>query len=122
MGALLQKHFGTAVQTWGAEKSTLAHTLATFRQASVVVGVHGGAFSNLLFCGEGTRVLELMPKDHPKMLYYHLSTALEFEYHLLLVKGTFFTKVEADIAELHTALSSLTTAETTSRGDGGPGG
>ena len=67
-------------------------------------------------------VLELMPKDHPKMFYYHLSTALEFEYHLLLVKGTFFTKVEADIAELHTALSSLTTAETTSRGDDGPGG
>jgi hypothetical protein len=104
---LLRKNFGNNVVTFIAEKSTLASTLSVFSHASVMVGVHGGAFSNLIFCGEGTKVLELMPEDHPKMFYYHLSTALKLDYHLMLVKGTFFDKVETDLVTLQTALGSL---------------
>jgi capsular polysaccharide biosynthesis protein len=104
---LLRKNFGDNVVTFIAEKSTLAATLSVFSHAAVIVGVHGGAFSNLIFCGEGTKVLELMPEDHPKMFYYHLSTALVLEYHLMLVKGNFFEKVEVDLTTLQTALATL---------------
>lgn len=43
-------------------------------EAAFVVGVHGAALTNLVFCRPGTRVLELLPSDnayHHNAFYYY---------------------------------------------------
>jgi hypothetical protein len=53
-------------------------------EASHVIGVHGAALTNLLFCQPGTRVLELMPTDvsgfTPRFYYYTLSVSGQMPY------------------------------------------
>ena len=47
-----------------------------FNQASIIIGVHGAAFANIIFCRPDTTVIELFPKTlrltHEKVLSYNL--------------------------------------------------
>ena len=36
-----------------------------FQNAKIVVGAHGAAFTNLIFCKEYTKVLDIIPENHP---------------------------------------------------------
>ena len=36
----------------------MQETIAAFRNARIVIGVHGGGLANTLWCGPGTLVLE----------------------------------------------------------------
>ena len=47
-----------------------------FAEAAVVVAPHGGGLSNLAFCQQGTKILELIPSDHIHPYYYTLSNLL----------------------------------------------
>lgn len=53
-------------------------------EASYVVGVHGAALTNLMFCRPGTRVLEIMPSDiarhHNAAYYYALCSSGRMPY------------------------------------------
>jgi hypothetical protein len=57
-------------------------------EASHVVGIHGAALTNLLFCQPGTRVLELMPTDvsgfHSRFYYYTLATSGQMPYGVVV--------------------------------------
>gem|GEM_PF-1246509 len=57
-------------------------------EASHVVGVHGAAFANLVFCAPGTRVLELMPTEisehYNRWFYYTLCASGDMPYGVLI--------------------------------------
>ena len=36
-----------------------------FQNAKIVIGAHGAAFTNLIFCKENTKVLDIIPENHP---------------------------------------------------------
>lgn len=36
-----------------------------FQNAKIVIGAHGAAFTNLIFCKEYTKVLDIIPENHP---------------------------------------------------------
>ncbi len=57
--------------------------IETFASAAVVVGAHGAALANLVFCRPGTRVLELVPTDHVFPYYFAIAEAADLEYAYL---------------------------------------
>lgn len=58
-----------------------------FAAAAMVVSPHGGVLADLVFCGPGTRVLELLPTDHPAPYYYTLSAAAGLDYRCLVCRS-----------------------------------
>lgn len=55
-----------------------------FAAADVVVGAHGAALANLVFCRRGTRVLELLPSDQAYPFYFTLSVSAGLRYDCLI--------------------------------------
>ena len=42
-----------------------------FQNAKIVIGAHGAAFTNLIFCKENTKVLDIIPQNHPNTVDFH---------------------------------------------------
>jgi hypothetical protein len=69
-------------------------TVELFSSANLVVGVHGGALTNTIFCPSSCKVVELMPvKDDthikpnycPNICYWHIISSLNLNYRLVPV-------------------------------------
>jgi len=60
------------------EQSQLIH------EACVVVAPHGGALTNLVFAGQGTKVIELFGGDYVNACYRNLAGVLGLEYGAVL--------------------------------------
>ncbi|MEO6005751.1 MAG: glycosyltransferase family 61 protein [Opitutus sp.] len=56
-------------------------------QATHVVGIHGAALANLVFCAPGTRVLELVASDMPWRYFYSLCSSADLPYGVLMGKS-----------------------------------
>ena len=52
-----------------------------FSRAAIVVGVHGGAFGNIVFCAPQTLVIEIGFQTPQTDHYAHISNELNLEYH-----------------------------------------
>ena len=50
----------------------------SFYQSKVIIGIHGGGLSNIIFCQKGAKVLELGPRLVP--CYKNLSKNLNLKY------------------------------------------
>ena len=51
-----------------------------FRSATAVIGLHGAGLSNIMFCAEGTKVIELALSHSDNICYQYLSSALGLEH------------------------------------------
>lgn len=53
-----------------------------FNNAKTIVGAHGAAFANLIFCKENTKVIDIIPEDHPNTVDQTISAhkKLDFQY------------------------------------------
>jgi hypothetical protein len=66
------------------ETLSLREQLEAFAAAEVVVGAHGAGFTNLVVCGEGTAVVELLPGDGPYNHYFLMASVLGLRHgHLI---------------------------------------
>jgi hypothetical protein len=57
-----------------AAQLTFDRQVATFQDASMVVGPHGAGLANLVFCRPGTAVVELCVPDYPQLTYEWISS------------------------------------------------
>ena len=57
-----------------------------FRNAEVIVGAHGAAFANLVFCKPKTKVIEIRPCIHPNTVYESISYINDLNYQLIQTK------------------------------------
>lgn len=62
---------------------SVAEQRRCFREAAVVVGVHGAAMTNLVYCEPGTRVLEFFAPDYVSLEYWTLASRAGLEYWTL---------------------------------------
>ena len=61
----------------------LVEAAALFARSAVVVGVHGAALANVLFCVPGAALVELPMKEPCFRDYAHASMALGLQYFIL---------------------------------------
>ena len=54
-----------------------------FAAAEVVVGAHGAALANTVFCPPGTKVLELVPTDQPDPFFFTLARSHGLEHRFM---------------------------------------
>ena len=71
-----------------SQSEGLEPTLRLFRGAAAVVGVHGGALSNIIACDAGTPILEIGFNSTGAQAYRHIASALGLPY--------FFVHVDVD--------------------------
>lgn len=95
---------GYFVLTFGPEDfdSPLSRHIELFNGASVVIGPHGAGFANIVFCAQGTAVIELGFDGSDGMymddMYYQLAIGLHLRYWLVLGKGSYSTNVSVDVS------------------------
>jgi hypothetical protein len=70
-------------ETHAMEPLSAQDQIDMFRDATYVVGVHGAALSNIIYCAPGTRVLELSPVSEYRSNYAELSDKLGLVHAVL---------------------------------------
>lgn len=55
-------------------------------EASVVLGAHGAAMANCVFCTKQSTLIDLMPKNYAYPYYVSLANSVGFKYHLVISK------------------------------------
>ncbi len=70
------------------EPAQVANPEQVFSEAEAVVGVHGAALTNLLFCKAGTKVLELLPSDHTYPAYISMAHHARLHYDAMICPST----------------------------------
>ena len=57
-----------------------------FNNAKFIIGAHGAAFTNLVFCKPDTNIIEIRPISHPNNQYKRISQINNLNYRLLQTK------------------------------------
>jgi len=61
-----------------------ADQVKMFRSAEIIVGAHGAAFSNLVWCNKSVKVIELNGNKDVRWHFAKISLTLNFEYKLFI--------------------------------------
>ncbi|HSF73760.1 MAG TPA: glycosyltransferase family 61 protein, partial [Microcoleus sp.] len=62
------------------ESLSVAEQISLFAAAEVVIGSHGAALTNTVFCSPGTKVIEIFAPDYVNPCYRKLSSQVGLEY------------------------------------------
>ena len=54
-----------------------------FNNAKIIIGAHGAAFANLIFCKKSTKVIEFFPKKHPNFVNRKICKMKSLKYKFL---------------------------------------
>jgi capsular polysaccharide biosynthesis protein len=70
------------------EQYTIAQQAVIFNNARIIVGPHGAAFSNVVFCKPGTKVLEFFSPRWINPCYWTICNHIKATYYYLVGEGT----------------------------------
>lgn len=79
------RRFGFEVMPAGL---SVEEQIELFRQSTYIVGPHGGAFANIVWCDPGTKVLEFFHHSYTPPYFYHLCRILDLEYSYMVDRLT----------------------------------
>lgn len=83
---LLRKRYGNEMMVFTGAEHDVRSTIELFSRARIVIGPHGGAFVNTLFCAEGTTLVEFVPARQPTQYVYRTSACLGHQYWPLPIR------------------------------------
>jgi len=67
-------------------KMSFFEQIYLFNNAKVIVGAHGAAFTNLVFCKPKTKIIEIIPKSHPNTVNKKISKVKNLNYFRFITK------------------------------------
>jgi len=73
-------------------KLNLFKQIYLFWNAKIVVGAHGAAFTNIIFCKPKTKIIEIRPHFHPGKNYERISAINKLDHKTILTKKIVKTK------------------------------
>ena len=82
--ALLSLVKGYGFEDFALSPMSFAEQAKLFASAKVILSPHGAGLTNLMFCKEGTKVIEFYAGGYVKPTYYNLSRKSGLEYHYLV--------------------------------------
>ncbi len=71
---------------YAPEKLSHEKQIYLFRNASIILGAHGAALTNIVFCKPGTKVIEIIPANHPNKKCERISKILKLRYFRIKTK------------------------------------
>ncbi len=74
------------------EKISFREQIHVFKNASIIMGAHGASFTNIIYCKTATKIIEIMPFDHPSKKCQTISKFLKFKYFRIKTKKNNFDK------------------------------
>mgnify|MGYP000194035461 CR=1 FL=1 len=69
------------------ESMSIAEQVKLFSVAEIIVAPHGAGLTNLAFCNEGTKVIEIFSPNYINICYYAMSNHLGLSYYYLIGEG-----------------------------------
>ena len=69
------------------EKLPFKKQIHLFKNASIILGAHGAAFTNIIFCKPGTKVIEIIPANHPNRKCERICKILKLKYFRIVTKS-----------------------------------
>jgi capsular polysaccharide biosynthesis protein len=82
------------------EKLSIQDQIALFRDAEAIAGVHGSAFTNLLWTSPGARVLELVPENFMAGAFEWLARANDLRHDFLVCEADYQSNIQVDLKQL----------------------
>ncbi len=74
------------IKVYKPELLSFKNQIKLFNTSSMIVGAHGAAFTNIIFCKPGTKIVEIMPSDHPNKKCKRISKILNLKYYRIETK------------------------------------
>ena len=68
------------------ERLSFKKQIYLFKNASVVLGAHGAAFTNIVYCRPGTKIIEIIPSNHPNRKCERVSKILKLKYFRIVTR------------------------------------
>ena len=68
------------------EKKSFQNQIHIYKKASIILGAHGASFTNIIFCKPGTKIIEIIPSDHPNKKCETISKFLNLKYFRIKTK------------------------------------
>jgi capsular polysaccharide biosynthesis protein len=62
----------------------IAEQAAIWREAKMILVVHGAAQCNQIFCKPGTHIIEMLPRNHVESCFSTMSQSLQLNHHIVM--------------------------------------
>jgi capsular polysaccharide biosynthesis protein len=82
--ALTKKGF----TSYKVEELNIEEQIHLFNDADIIVGAHGAAFANIMFCKPKTKIIEIIPISHPNRKCERISEILNLKYFRIITEDT----------------------------------
>ena len=74
------------IKIYQPEKLSFKNQINLLRKSNLVIGAHGAAFANIIFCKPRTKVIEIIPSNHPNKQSERLCKILNLKYFRIKTK------------------------------------
>ena len=66
-----------------AGQLTFEEQVYLFKNAKIIIGAHGAAFGNLVFCSANAKVVEIKPINHPNFVSKTIGKINNLDFHYI---------------------------------------